>query len=344
MIPVGRGEGERGEQHDRRTAGGKRVSVPRIAITGLGTFLGQRLVERFLDCSEPVEIVGFDVRPPLRLTGRMRFHEIDLTEPGCDVKLADILKSKGVEAFVHLAFRRFPTRDVDYDHDLEMLGSLSVMSACAAAGVKRLVVQSSTMAYGARKDNPNFLNEAHPLRGHPEAHNVQNRVEMESALRDWTTRHPEVDVTVLRHCWVMGPTYFDRAVEFFESESIPTVLGYDPLLQFVHERDLVDVFERASLESHPGTFNVVGKGVLPLSTLLALAGKRGIPVPRPLLYRTTWLASQGGSGDPPGGVFDYLRYLWVADGERAWKEFGEPIYTSAEAWSAFVGARRLRQR
>ena len=323
------------------------MSGRRIAITGLGTFLGRRLVERFLDTqggAEPIEIVGIDVRPPLGQGGRMDVHEVDLAQPTCDAKLADILTKERVDTVVHLAFRRFPSSDIEYDHDLETLGSLAVMGACAAANVKRLVVESSTMVYGAHRDNPNFLSERHPLRGHPDAHNVQNRIEVEEALCGWAERYPGIETTVLRHCWVMGPTYFDRTVEFFEHDPVPTVLGYDPLLQFIHERDLVDVFERAALESHPGTFNVVGKGVLPLSTLIRSSGKRAQPVPRSLLYRTAWLASQRGTGDPPAGFFDYLRYLWVADGEQGWKEFGEPIYTSAEAWSAIVSARLLRQR
>ena len=82
---------------------------------------------------------------------------------------------------------------------------------------------------------------------------------------------------------------------------------------------------------------------MPLSTLLAQAGKRALPVPRSLLYRTAWLASQSASGDPPEGFFDYLRYLWVADGGLGWNEFGEPLYSTGEAWSAFVGSRRMRR-
>jgi UDP-glucose 4-epimerase len=315
----------------------------RIAITGLGTFLGQHLVQRLQRLDEPPTLIGLDRKRPLRLVGNLRFHEIDLTEPVADARLAELLREEEVDAFVHLAFRRFPSRDIEYDHDLETLGSLHVMSACAAAKVRRLVIESTTMAYGARPDNPNFLDESHPLRGHPGAHNVQNRVEVEEILRDWWTRHPEVELTVLRHCWVMGPSWFDRAVEFFEADRIPTILGCDPLMQFIHEQDLLDVFERAVLEPHPGIFNVVGRGVLPLSTLLAQAGKRALPIPRRLLYRTAWLASQSASGDPPEGFFDYLRYLWVADGARGWAEFGEPLYSTAEAWSAFVGSRRMRR-
>jgi len=315
----------------------------RIAITGLGTFLGQRLAQRLLAGPDPQTVVGLDVRQPMRLASNMVFREIDLTDPLADARLSDILREENVDVLVHLAFRRFPSRDIEYDHDLETLGSLQVMSACAAAKVRRLVVESSTMTYGARPDNPNFLDETHALRGHPGAHNVQNRVEMEEILRDWSARHPEVEHTVLRHCWVMGPSFFDRTVEFFEAQRVPTVLGCDPLMQFVHEEDLIDAFECATREPHPGVFNIVGRGVMPLSTLLAQAGKRALPVPRALLYRTAWLASQSASGDPPEGFFDYLRYLWVADGARGWAEFGEPLYTTGEAWAAFVGSRRMRR-
>ena len=97
------------------------------------------------------------------------------------------------------------------------------------------------------------------------------------------------------------------------------------------------------LERHPGVYNVVAPEVLPLSTLLRLAGKRAVPLPAPLLYRATDLGSRARSGDPPAGFYDYLRYLWVADGERAWNEFGEPAYTTREAWAAFVSSQRMRR-
>ena len=99
---------------------------------------------------------------------------------------------------MHAAFRRDPTPDIETDHELETIGSLHLLNACAAAKVTRLVVASSTMLYGPRPDNPNFLSERHPLRGHPDAHWVQNRVEMESLLASGRTRHPDAQVTVLR--------------------------------------------------------------------------------------------------------------------------------------------------
>jgi len=315
----------------------------RIAITGLGTFLGARLAERLLARDPRLVIVGLDVRRPYRLEGRLRFHRVDLTDPTADAHVAEVLAQERVEALVHAAFRREPTPDLEDDHELETLGSLHVLHACAAAKVRRIVLASSTMLYGPWPDNPNFLSERHPLRGHPDAHNVRNRVEVESLLASFTARHPGTEVSVLRPCWIMGPSYVDHVTRLLARPVVPTLLGYDPLLQFVHEEDCLRAFETAVLESHPGTYNVVAPGVLPLSTLLALAGKRALPMPVPLWYRLLRGVEAGRTGDPPAGFYDYLRWLWVADGERGWSAFGEPVYTTREAWISFVSSRRLRR-
>jgi len=105
----------------------------------------------------------------------------------------------------------------------------------------------------------------------------------------------------------------------------------------------VRVFERATLQPRPGVFNVVGSGVVPLSTLLRLAGKRVLSLPGPLLHRLAYFPSQGQTGDPPEAFYDYLRYLWVADGARGWEAFGEPHYSTKEAWISFVSSRRMRR-
>jgi UDP-glucose 4-epimerase len=328
----------------RRERSGSVVAVPGcIAITGLNTFTGQRLAESLLDAPNPPELVGIDLRRPLRLEGRLRFRRLDLTHPTADGELAAILSEERVDTLVHLAFRSSPTADVEYDHELETIGSLHVMNACAAAKVRRLVLSSSTMLYGASPRNPNFLRESADLAGHADAHCVENRVEAEQLLARWVVRHPDVEVCVIRHCWIMGPTYTDHVVRYFERALVPVVLGYDPLLQFIHEDDLARVFQRAALEPHRGIYNVVGRGVLPLSTLLALAGKRALPLPPQLLYRLASYPARGQTGDLPAGFFDYLRYLWVADGELGWQAFGEPVYTTKEAWISFVSSRRMRR-
>ena len=313
-----------------------------VAVTGLSTFIGRHTVERLLLRAPKLRIVGIDWRRPYRFDERVHFHRVDLTEPVAGSQVAEVLRRERVDALLHAAFRTRPTADLETDHELETIGSLHVLNACAAAKIRRLVWASTTMTYGPWADNPNYLRETHPLRAHPDAHNVRNRAEAESLLEEWRVRHPDTEVTVLRPCWIMGPTHFDAVSNYFSRPVVPKVMGFDPLLQFVHENDCLDAFERALLAPHPGVFNIVGTGVLPLSTILRIAGKRILPLPSGLLYRLAYYPS-GRTGDPPAGFYDYLRYLWLADGRRGWEAFGEPAYSTKEAWMSFVSSRRMQR-
>lgn len=312
-----------------------------IALTGLDTFWGSALAERLLERPAGPRVVGIDLERPLRLAGHMDFHQLDLSEPYADLQVAEIIQKTGADVFVHLAHGRTPTRCAKYSAEAEAAATRCVLNATEATGLSRLVIPSSTMLYGARSDNPNFLTESHPLRGHAGAHWVQNRIECEALIRNWSERHPLTEVSVLRSCWSMGPEQDDDVARFFARSVVPTSLGHDPLFQFIHEQDLLDVFEQAACESHPGVFNIVGRGVLPLSTLLALAGRRRLPLPRPVLEWFPGPPPWQQEAASPAAFFDYLRYLWVADGERGWAEFGEPQYSSREAWISFTSTRRV---
>lgn len=312
-----------------------------IAITGLRTFLGRRLARRLAAGGRP-RIVGIDHVRPHGLPSEIDCHRIDLMAPDAGETLAECFHKESVETVVHLAFRQEPSADLEADHELDAIGSMHVLHAAAAAGVGRVVVESSTRCYGPRPDNPNFLTEEHPLRGHPDDHAMQDRIEVERLLTAWQSRHPDIAVTVLRPCWMLGPEAAHPVARYLARSVVPMLMGYDPLIQLVHEDDVLAVFEQAARMPHPGTFNVVAPGVVPLSVLLRSAGKRVLPVPHPFLHRLRDFPSQTLTGDPPAGFYDYLRYLWVADGTRGWAEFGRPLYDTRETWAAFVGARRLR--
>ena len=321
------------------------MRLPRsLAITGLDTFAGGRLAERLLEQPNPPEIVGLDLRVPRRLDGRIRFHRVDLTEPTADSLIAELLEKERCEAVLHAAFYSRPVPDRAYAHELEVIGSLHVMNASAAAQVRKLVVISSARVYGAWPDNPNFLTEEHMLRAHPDAPELRDLAEMERLLSLFADRHPLLVTTSLRPCWVMGPSVDSEAVRHFEGARVTTALGFDPLLQILHEEDYLRAIELALARDVPGAINLAGSGVLPLSTLLRLAGKKQRALPHPLLYRLGYLPALWRAGQAPAGFFDFLRFLWVVDTTRASRELGfTPEYTTQEAWMSFVVSRRLRR-
>ncbi len=301
------------------------------------------MVDRLSELEPATEVVALDKRLPARLEGRVRFHRVDLTEPTADGVVAEILQKERCEVVLHAAFFEHPSYDVEKSHELELIGSLHVMNACAAADVHKLVVMSSAEVYGAHPDNPNFLSEERRLRAHPASHSVRDRAEMESLLWIFARRHPQLVVTSLRPCWVAGATVEGPVTRHFSAGGVTTLLGYDPLMQLLHEDDLLRAVELVLRQDASGPFNLAGTGVLPLSTLLRLAGKRSFPWPHPLLYRLDLLNSLVRTGDSPAAFYDYLRFLWVVDTERARSVLGfEPEYTTKEAWMSFVVSRKLR--
>ncbi len=311
-----------------------------ILVVGIETHFARRLAERCRN-RDDVVVHGVATEPSLTRLPAVEMHRVDIARRGAETELAEILSKYQIDTVVHLAFREVPARDQRADHDLEVSGSERVIEACTHSGVARLVVLSSTQVYGAHFENPHHLSEDAELHGHPHAHWVDHRVQVERSLAALREREAAFEITVLRPCWIMGPRYLDPVVRFFEAEWVPTVLGHDPLLQFVHEDDVLHALECATVESHPGVFNLVGEGVLPLSGYLGLAGKANVRLPRWVLAATAGSPIPLAPGDRAEGFFDYLKYMWVASGARAREAFGQPTYTSREAWMAMVGARRF---
>ena len=232
-----------------------------------------------------------------------------------------------------------PTHANAWAHELESIGTMHVLNACAETAVRKLVVWSQTVVYGAHPLNPNFLTEEHELRGHvSRSRFVKDKVEVERQVRRFALEHEDTIVTTLRTAATLGPHIRNFATRFFARPVAPTLMGYDPLMQLVHERDVIDAFCLAVDNDFAGEFNVVGEGVLPYSTILAMMGKVPLPMPhfvaRPL-SRALW-ATQ--IFDSPPNFLDFLRFLCVADGGKARRVMGfAPVYDIKATIHDFLG-------
>ncbi len=86
-------------------------------------------------------------------------------------------------------------------------------------------------------------------------------------------------MTTLRFANFVGPKVRTPLTSYFALPVVPTVLGFDPRLQFVHERDGLEVLWRTTLGDHGGTFNIAGDGVMMLSQAIRRAGRPSLPLP-----------------------------------------------------------------
>lgn len=329
---------------DRRSADGEARGGRRIAVTGATGFYGRGLLQRLAFDRRVERVLALDVRQPPLESDKLVFRQLDLTHPTADQDLLEALRSSGVDTLVHLAFLAEPTHQSSWGHELEAIGTLHVLNACAEHGVRKVVMQSSTAVYGPNAKNPNFLRESHPLGGIPGSRYVADRVEAERQLIRFKREHPEVVCTSLRFAPVVGPTVRNWVTGYLSFPTPITILGYDPLIQLLHETDAIDALALAVERDLDGAWNIVADGVVPLAAALRLCGRLPVPMPGPAArawVSTLWMMQLLST---PPTFLSFLRYLCVADGERARREMGfVPRYGTREALLSFAGARRLRE-
>ncbi len=293
-----------------------------VAVTGTSEQLGSGLIG--LMDSDPAyrRILAVDVRDPGELSPKASFHYVDLTTPEAGKELAEIFKANQVDTLAHLAFLSNPAHDPTYAHELQVAGTMHVLNAAAAAQLRKVVMLGTVMVYGARYDNPNFLTEEAPLRAADSNGFMADLLDVERQFWDFSKRRPDTVCTMLRMGARLGPqvdTFFSRMLV---RPVVPTVMGYDPLIQLLHEKDALISLKIAMDNDHRGPFNIVADGVIPLSTIIKLAGRFTLPIPHFMGKKLGGFLWASQITTVPPDFLDYLKYLWVADGTKARKQMG----------------------
>lgn len=314
-----------------------------VALTGAASFLGRNLIGILEEDPRIERVIAIDVKPPDTGGSRLRLHTVDLTAPGSDERVTEILTSEQVDTLVHLCFLSSPTPAAAWAHELESVGTMHLLNGARQVSLRKLILWSQTLLYGAHPTNPNFLTEKHPLRADPEERFFADKMAAEREVNAFGAKAKGTTVTILRTAPILGPTVQNYLTRYLAARFVMTSLGFDPLWQFVHEVDAIAAFKLAIDGDFPGTFNIVGDGVLPLSTVVRLAGRTPVPVPHTVagpLVSSLWAAH---ASVAPASFLRYLRYLCVADGEKAARIMGfRPVYTTREALLDYTSAQRLR--
>jgi UDP-glucose 4-epimerase len=225
--------------------------------------------------------------------------------------------------------------------DINVIGTMQLLAACQkASSVRKLVVKSSTTVYGASSRDPGMFTEDMAPRVVPRSGFAKDSLEVEGYVRGMARRRPDAAVTMLRFANVIGPTVTTPLTSYFTMPVVPSMLGHDGRLQFVHEDDMLAALRLATVEDHPGTFNIAGDGVLMLSQALRRAGRPSVPLPTPYAslvggwFRRTRLA------DFSPEQVQFLTYGRVVDTARMRDVLGfAPLYSTAEAFRSFTQAR-----
>ncbi len=311
-----------------------------VLVTGVCRDLGGRFARRISSDPAVDRVIGVDVVPPRQDLGDVRFVRADIRNP----VIAKVIAAEEVDTVVHLSVIATPggAGGRTSMKEINVIGTMQLLAACQKApGVRRLVVKSSAQVYGSSAKDPAMFREDMAPRRMPRSGFGKDSVEVEGYVRGFARRRPDVGVTMLRCANLIGPRIETTLTRYFSLPVVPTVLGFDPRLQFCHEEDALAALHHATLADVDGTFNIGGDGVLMLSQAVRRLGRPSIAVP-PLAL------------GPIGALFPQVRYAELSSEQAAFlahgrgidttrmrTQFGfEPAYTTAAAFDEF--AARLR--
>jgi UDP-glucose 4-epimerase len=292
------------------------TEMPRsVCITGIAGNLGKQLA-RILHTE--TRIIGIDRRPYREAPRDVEHHQIDIRRN----KVEDVFRQARPEALIHLGIMHDPRMPRSEAHSFNVLGTHKILDICVRQKVKKVVVLSSANAYGPRPDNSNFLPEETPLMATARSSAVADLVELDIYAQSFVWRHPEVETVILRPVHIVGPTVRNAPSNYLRLERPLTVMGFDPMVQLIHEEDACRALALALRPGARGVYNIVGPGEIPLSAAFRELGRHPLPVPGMLLRALVRRAFEARLVSFPPDELDHIQYLCAVDGSRAARELG----------------------
>jgi UDP-glucose 4-epimerase len=308
-------------------------SAKGIVITGISGRLG-RLVARRLHRMPNTRIIGLDRRPFPDRPKDIEHLQVDLRSK----KARDVFRSGRACALLHLGLMHRPRAKSAELYSWNVGGTAKLLEYCLAYRVPKVVVLSSADVYGPRPDNAQFLTEEAPLLGAQAMPEMRHLVAIDHMVSSFFWKAQHIETVILRPVHILGRVQ-NAPSNYLRLPRVPTLLGFDPMVQVIHELDVVEAIVCALKPGVRGVYNVTGPGELPLSAVLNELERPTIPIPHlvagPAL-RSLWRL---GLSSFPVPEIDFIRYVCMVDGRRAVTELGyRPRHTLKETIRAVLPA------
>ena len=307
----------------------------RILITGVSRFLGLRLAKRLEEDDDVELIVGVDLQEPPLPVKKMDFVRVDIRNP----LIARVLETTKVDTLIHTNIASSPGRLGGRSQMKEnnVIGTMQLFAAAQRAErLQRVVMKSSTAIYGSSPGDPSLLPENHASRQVDLSGYGKDCAEAEQYARDFGRRRPDVDLMVLRTQNVVGPTVKTSMTDYLSLPVMPTALGFDPRLQFLHEQDAVEALYLGLKSTETGIYNIAADGVVYLSQAIRQLQRLEFPILLPAATTAAGLLRRFGVIDFPTDQLKLMLFGRVVDTRRARERLGfAPTFTTAETLQDF---------
>jgi nucleoside-diphosphate-sugar epimerase len=149
--------------------------------------------------------------------------------------------------------------------------------------IRQFVVRSYAEVYSASSRQPDILDEDQPLNLDPRAPQwIRDRVEADLVVCTRMGLAP-YRIAVLRCAECLAPECGSQLHDYLSSDLCLSPLGFDPMINLATITDIARALVTAARVGAQGVFNIPGADTLPLSEVIAAAGRREVLVPGPLL-------------------------------------------------------------
>ncbi len=290
--------------------------LEKIVVTGIAGRLG-RLLVRHLHRRGDCTVVGIDRRGFPGKPRDVEHVQVDLRSK----KARDVFRAGDVKALIHLGVMHDPRRSGAEHHSWNVQGTQRLLEACATYHVPKVVVLSSANVYGPRADNPQFLSEDAPLMASQDFPAIRDLIEVDMLASSFFWKSSDVETVILRPVHILGAVH-NAPSNYLRLPLVPTLLGFDPMVQVIHEEDVVEAVGCALKPGVRGIFNITGPGEVPLSAILEELGRRRLPVLHPFAKSLLELLWRWRFTSFPVPELDHIRYVCMVDGSRATRELG----------------------
>ncbi len=302
-----------------------------MLITGIAGGQGQLVARKLLRRQDGYQVVGVDRAP---WEGRPRGVSMTVADLR-KRKFEDVIRRERPDVIVHLASVRHFKAHPAVRHEVNVNGTKRMLDFALSHGVKHVLISSSSYVYGALPENPYYMDESFPLNSSRTYPEMRDLAEMDMLATAYLWRSPDIAITVLRPVNVLGYHVHSAIGRYLHRERVPTVMGFDPMMQFIHEDDLAEAIVLAIKCETRGVFNVVGPGAVPLHVAIRETGSRPMPLPEFAARPAIQQLFRWGLYPFPPRAMDFAKYQCTLDGNRFRKATGfVPRFSLGETFAA----------
>jgi len=276
----------------------------RVLIPGICGKLGQMVARRLVDTGH--QVVGIDRRRWPRAPEGVEVHHVDVRKRAAE----DVFRRFEPQTVIHMATVSHLQAADEERYRINLGGTRAVFNHCVAHRAAHCIFVGRHTYYGAAPDSPLYHSEDEPPMGLGAFPELADLVSADLYAGSALWRFPELNTTVMRMCYTLGPTGHGTLATFLRGRYVPAILGFDPLYQYMHERDVVGAICAAVDRRPRGVFNVSGPQPVPLTVIARETGRTVVPLPE-----FVFTQSLGRFGLPkiPRGALSHMKYSIVMD-------------------------------